>query len=90
MPQLVQQSDIVVVAAGKGESVGREFLREGQIVVDVGINWSEAKQKLVGDVIFDEASGIVAAATPVPGGVGSVTTAILVSHVAEAAGKSHY
>ncbi len=90
MPQLVQQSDIVVVAAGKGESVGREFFREGQIVVDVGINWSEAKQKLVGDVIFDEASGIVAAATPVPGGVGSVTTAILVSHVAEAAGKSHF
>ena len=87
MPETVRGADIVVAAAGKGESIGREYFRSGQTIIDVGINWSEAKQKIVGDVKFDEAEQIVAAATPVPGGVGSVTTAVLVSHVAEAAGK---
>lgn len=85
--EIASQADIVITAAGKAESIGREFFREGQTVIDVGINWSEEKQKLVGDVKFDEASEIVHAITPVPGGVGGVTTAVLVSHVVEAAGR---
>jgi methylenetetrahydrofolate dehydrogenase (NADP+)/methenyltetrahydrofolate cyclohydrolase len=53
-------------------------------VVDVGINWDEAAQHLVGDVDFDAVEPIVGAITPVPGGVGSVTTACLAKHVVEA------
>lgn len=85
MPSVVREADIVVVAAGKGESIGSEYFRAGQTVIDVGINWSEPKQKLVGDVKLDEAERIVSAVTPVPGGVGSVTTAVLAAHVVEAA-----
>ncbi len=67
------------------EIIGKEYFREGQVVIDDGINWNEEKGKLCGDVKFDEAEQIVAAITPVPGGVGSVTTSVLVSHVVEAA-----
>lgn len=80
-----READILVVAAGHIGTVGADAVREGQVVIDVGINWDEAAGKLVGDVLFDEVEPIVAAITPVPGGVGSVTTAILASHVAEAA-----
>ena len=59
-------------------------MRAGQVVVDVGINWDEASQRLVGDVAFDEVEPIVDAITPVPAGVGSVTTAVLAKHVVEA------
>jgi methylenetetrahydrofolate dehydrogenase (NADP+) / methenyltetrahydrofolate cyclohydrolase len=51
----------------------------------VGINWNEEEKKLCGDVKFDDAEAIVGAITPVPGGVGSVTTSVLVKHVIEAA-----
>jgi methylenetetrahydrofolate dehydrogenase (NADP+)/methenyltetrahydrofolate cyclohydrolase len=54
-------------------------------VVDVGINWDEKAGKLVGDVDYDAVEPIVHAITPVPGGVGSVTTAVLAKHVIEAA-----
>ena len=57
-------------------------------MVDVGINWDEEAQKLVGDVAFDEAESIVSALTPVPGGVGSVTTAVLAEHVVQAAERT--
>ena len=67
------------------ETIGQEYFKPGQVVVDVGINWNEEKGKLCGDVKFDEVEPIVAAITPVPGGVGSVTTAVLVSHVVDAA-----
>lgn len=85
MAELVQKADIVVVAVGKTESIGKECFRPGQIVIDVGTNWSESRQKLVGDVKFDEAESIVAAISPVPGGVGSITTSILASHTVQAA-----
>lgn len=84
LPAVVQEADIVVVAAGKEGAVGAEYLRKGQIVLDVGIHVNEAG-KLCGDVKFDEAEEIVEAITPVPGGVGGVTTSILVSHVVESA-----
>ena len=87
MPSVTKEADIVVVAAGQMETIGADYFKAGQTVVDVGIGWNEEKGKLCGDVIFDEAEPIVEAITPVPGGVGSVTTAVLVSHVVEAAKK---
>lgn len=78
-------ADIVVTAVGKGEIFGHEFFREGQTVIDVGITWSESKQKLVGDVDFEKVEPIVSAISPVPGGVGSVTSALLAYHAAQAA-----
>ena len=85
MTDIVREADIVVVAVGKAESIGAEYFHRGQIVLDVGINWSEAKQELVGDVDYDHVVPIVDAITPVPAGVGSVTTAVLCKHVIEAA-----
>ena len=84
-PSVVREADIVIVCAGQMQAVGKEYFREGQIVIDVGIHYNEETQKLCGDVKFDEAEPIVAAISPVPGGVGSVTTCVLVSHVVEAA-----
>lgn len=87
MPSITSEADIVVVAAGRMETIGAEYFKAGQTVIDVGIGWNEEKGKLCGDVIFDDVEPIVDAITPVPGGVGSVTTAVLVSHVVEAAKK---
>jgi methylenetetrahydrofolate dehydrogenase (NADP+)/methenyltetrahydrofolate cyclohydrolase len=84
LPEICREADILVVAAGKAGMVGGESVRPGQIVLDVGIH-ADAAGKLCGDVRFDEAAAVAEAITPVPGGVGSVTTAILVSHVIEAA-----
>lgn len=85
VPYVTREAEILVVCSGQMESVGAEYLREGQVVVDVGIGWNEEKGKLCGDVKFDEAEPVVASITPVPGGVGTVTTSVLVSHVVEAA-----
>ena len=85
VPAVTREADIVVAASGQMESVGANYLRPGQIVIDVGIGWTEAKQKLCGDVRAEEAEPIAAALTPVPGGVGSVTSAVLCKHVVEAA-----
>ncbi len=81
-------ADVVVAAAGHARTVGAEALREGQVVVDVGINWDEEAGKLVGDVDFESAEPKVSAITPVPRGVGSVTTAVLAKHLVEAAERS--
>lgn len=88
VPSFTREADIVIAASGQMESVGAEYLHEGQTVIDVGIGWNEAKQKLCGDVRFDEAEPVVKAITPVPGGVGAVTTSVLVSHVVEAAART--
>ncbi len=85
VPAITKDADIVVVASGQMESVGADYLKAGQTVIDVGIGWNSEKNKLCGDVRFDEVSDIVDAITPVPGGVGGVTTSILVKHVIEAA-----
>jgi len=87
LPEVCREADIVVVAMGKAGAVGAEHLREGQVVVDVGIHVNE-EGKLCGDVRFSEAEPLVEAITPVPGGVGTVTTSVLVSHVVEAAEKT--
>ena len=89
IPDIVREADIVVAASGCMESIGRECFRPGQTVIDVGIGWNEEKGKLCGDVRFEEAEPVVAAITPVPGGVGTVTTSILTSHVVEAAERMY-
>ena len=88
MPTVTREADILIVCAGQMESIGAEYVREGQTVVDVGIGWNEEKGKLCGDVKFEEAEPVVGAITPVPGGVGTVTTSVLVSHVVEAAKRT--
>jgi methylenetetrahydrofolate dehydrogenase (NADP+)/methenyltetrahydrofolate cyclohydrolase len=84
LPAVVREGDIVIVAAGKPESMGKEHFREGQIVIDVGIH-VKAGGGLCGDVKFGEVEPLAAAITPVPGGVGTVTTGVSVRHVIQAA-----
>ena len=86
LPALCKEADVVVVAMGKRGFIGADCLREGQTVVDVGIHVNE-EGKLCGDVKFSEAEPVVDAITPVPGGVGTVTTSVLVGHVVQAAAK---
>ena len=87
LPAVCWDADILLTAAGRAGIVDERFVRPGQIVVDVGINVGP-DGKLCGDVRFDAVAPIVEAITPVPGGVGSVTTAVLVKHVVEAAEKT--
>ena len=87
LPALCKEADVVVVAMGKRGFIGTDCLREGQTVVDVGIHVGD-DGKLCGDVRFAEAEPVVEAITPVPGGVGTVTTSVLVGHVVEAAEKT--
>ena len=84
LPAVCREADVLVVAMGRRAAIGAECLRPGQIVVDVGIH-VDAEGRLSGDVDFAAAEPAVAAITPVPGGVGTVTTSVLVRHVVEAA-----
>ena len=84
LPALCRAADLLVSAAGKAGLVDASFLRPGQTVVDVGVNVN-AEGGLCGDVRFAEAEPIVEALSPVPGGVGSVTTLVLCKHVIQAA-----
>ena len=88
IPSVARNAEILIVAAGQAESITKDYFSPGQVVIDVGINWNDEKGKLVGDICFEDAEQIVEAITPVPGGVGTVTTSVLVSHVVEAAEKS--
>jgi methylenetetrahydrofolate dehydrogenase (NADP+)/methenyltetrahydrofolate cyclohydrolase len=84
--EIAKEADIIIAAAGVPECIGADSLRPGQTVIDVGIH-VKADGKMCGDVRFEEAENIVAAITPVPGGVGTVTTSVSVRHVIEAAEK---
>lgn len=93
--ELCRNADIIVSAAGVLNSLTKEFVRPGQIVIDVSINWDEHKPNsrgtlgaIAGDARFEEVEPIVEAITPVPGGVGSVTTSVLMKHVVEAAERA--
>ena len=88
VPSITSKADILIAAAGKLASVGPEYTNPDQVIIDVGINWDEAKGGIAGDVDFDAVEPHVAALTPVPGGVGTVTTSVLVSHVVEAAKRT--
>ena len=83
LPAVAREADLIMTAAGHAGTVGAECVREGQIIIDVGINEGQ-DHRLLGDVVFEEAEPVVAAITPVPGGVGAVTTSILVRHTVEA------
>lgn len=88
MPSVVKEADIVIVAAGRAGVVDDRYVSSGQTVIDVGINVNE-EGKLCGDVAYDKVEPVVKAITPVPGGVGSVTTSVLVGHVVEAAMRKY-
>ena len=85
VPSITKEADILIAASGVLRSVNADYVKPNQIVIDVGINWDEEKRGIAGDVDFDSVEPIVKAITPVPGGVGTVTTCVLISHVIEAA-----
>jgi len=87
MPSVTRDAEIVIVAAGKAKVIGSEYFSNHQVVIDVGINFIDGV--MCGDVDFEAANNIVSAVTPVPGGVGTVTTSVLVSHVVEAAKRQN-
>ena len=95
--EVARSADILVSAAGVLGSLTKEYVRPGQVVIDVSINWDPnkvnskgGKGAIAGDAVFEEVEPVVEAITPVPGGVGSVTTSVLMKHVVEAAEKAHF
>ncbi|MDR2035998.1 MAG: bifunctional 5,10-methylenetetrahydrofolate dehydrogenase/5,10-methenyltetrahydrofolate cyclohydrolase [Coriobacteriales bacterium] len=84
LPEVVSEADLVIACVGRAQMINADYLAPGQVVIDVGINVSE-DGALVGDVATQEAEAIVEAVTPVPGGVGTVTTSVLFKHVVQAA-----
>ncbi len=95
VPAVTREADILISAAGVLKSLTKEYVRPGQIVVDVSINWDAEKINakggkggIAGDAVFEEVEPIVDAITPVPGGVGAVTTSVLIGHVVEAAKRA--
>lgn len=89
LPSITKQADILVAAIGKAKAITADMVKEGTIVVDVGVNQIEdpvtGKFKLVGDVDFEAVKDKAAAITPVPGGTGPVTTAMLMANTINAA-----
>ncbi|HXF55949.1 MAG TPA: bifunctional methylenetetrahydrofolate dehydrogenase/methenyltetrahydrofolate cyclohydrolase FolD [Hyphomicrobiaceae bacterium] len=88
LPEVARRAELLVVAVGRPEVVRGDWIRPGAIVIDVGINRIETgagKPRLVGDVAFAEAAAIAGAITPVPGGVGPMTIAMLLSNTVAAA-----
>ena len=91
---VAREADILVSAAGVLKSLTKDYVRPGQIVIDVSMNWdpdkvtSKGKGGMAGDAVFAEVEPIVEAITPVPGGVGAVTTSVLIGHVVEAAERT--
>ena len=91
--EICRNADIIISAAGVLKSLTKDYVREGQVIIDVSMNWdaekitTRGKGGMSGDAIFEEVEPIVEAITPVPGGVGAVTTSVLMKHVVEAAEK---
>jgi len=88
LPAVVRRADIVVAAVGRPEMVRGDWIKPGATVIDVGINrvpTEDGKGRLVGDVAFDEAAQVAAAVSPVPGGVGPMTIAMLMRNTLVAA-----
>lgn len=82
--RLCSEADIIISAAGRAGLIGAEHVRPGQIVIDVGVNTTE-NGMIRGDTDFPSVEPIVKAITPVPGGIGAITSCILMEHVADAA-----
>ena len=92
--EICKNADIIISAAGVLKSLTADYVRPGQVVIDVSMNWdaekitTKGKGGMSGDAIFEEVEPIVDAITPVPGGVGAVTTSVLMKHVVEAAERA--
>ena len=84
LAEVCKRADILIAAVGKAGMITKDFVKEGAVVIDVGIN-RNADGKLCGDVCFDEVKEIASAITPVPGGVGPMTIAMLMNNCYEAA-----
>ena len=81
-----RDADIIVAAVGRPEMITAEMVKPGAVVIDVGINrleLDEGKSKLVGDVAFESVSEVVSHITPVPGGIGPMTVAMLLSNTVD-------
>ena len=92
IPEICRRADIVISAAGALGSLTGEFVRPGQVVLDVSVNFDPLRPNargglgaIAGDAVFEQVEPVVAAITPVPGGVGGVTASVLMKHVLEAA-----
>ena len=79
LPEICRQADILIVAMGKPRFIGAEYVKEGAVVIDVGIH-RDQNNKLCGDVKYEEVEPIASAITPVPGGVGPMTIAMLMNN----------
>lgn len=93
LPSVVREADILVTAVGRAEMVKRDWVKPGVVVIDVGMNAvddlsSEKGYRLTGDVAFDEVKEVASAITPVPGGVGPMTIAMLLRNTVESAKRS--
>ena len=90
LKEILQQADIIIAACGRTEMIKGEWVKDGVIVIDVGINSVDDSSRksgyrLVGDVNFSEVSKKASFITPVPGGVGPMTIALLLKHTVESA-----
>jgi methylenetetrahydrofolate dehydrogenase (NADP+)/methenyltetrahydrofolate cyclohydrolase len=94
LPAVCRNADILVAAVGRPEMVKADWVKSGATVIDVGINRiaapekGEGKTRLVGDVAFTEAEQVAAVITPVPGGVGPMTIAMLMANTVIAAHRT--
>jgi methylenetetrahydrofolate dehydrogenase (NADP+)/methenyltetrahydrofolate cyclohydrolase len=86
LPSVVRTGDVVVAAVGRAEMIRGSWIKPGAVVIDVGMN-RNAEGKLCGDVAFDEAKEVAGLITPVPGGVGPMTIAMLLQNTCEAASR---
>lgn len=86
LASITREADILVAAMGRPETVTADMVKPGAVVLDVGIN--RVNGKTVGDVAYDEVSRVAGAVTPVPGGVGSVTTAMVIESIIAAAERA--
>ncbi len=86
LPEICRQADILIVAIGKPQFIGAEYVKEGAVVIDVGIHRDE-NNKLCGDVKYAEVEPIASAITPVPGGVGPMTIAMLMNNCVQSIGE---
>ena len=84
LPEVCREADILTACVGKAAMINHTYVKKDAVVIDVGINIDE-NGKLCGDVDFADLEGTASAATPVPGGVGGVTTAVLAQHLVRAA-----
>ncbi|HEN9375144.1 TPA: bifunctional methylenetetrahydrofolate dehydrogenase/methenyltetrahydrofolate cyclohydrolase [Streptococcus agalactiae] len=87
LSEVTKEADILIVAIGQGNFVTKDFVKEGAVVIDVGMNRDE-NGKLIGDVVFEQVAEVASMITPVPGGVGPMTITMLLEQTYQAALRS--